>query len=289
MKRASTPYDRVLYHEGSLQVGRFWLPVEDVHFADTGPIENHVLVIPTWAIEISYPDHEPVVADPTRAMCYNRGCIYRRRALNPHGDLALWIAFNENELAEAIGSSPEHPFPERWAPLPRDAFVVARALAAEFDNGFQPDRLQVEDCAWWLLARCAGAGYTRPRSTPRQRRAVETAEAFIAEHFRDPVTLAEIADAAHMSPFHLSRLFHRLTGSRLHQRLTELRLRGSVHEIIDSSRSLTDIAGDLGFSSASHFSNAFRARFGVPPSSLRGRRAALEILGERSIGATPRA
>lgn len=281
MKRAGTPYDRVLYHEGPLQIGRFWLPVGDEHFADTGPIENHVVVIPTWALEISYPDHEPVVADPTRAMFYNEGCIYRRRALNPHGDLALWIAFDAETLAEAIGTSPDHPFPERWAPLPRDAFVVARALAAEFDNGYMPDALQIEDCAWWLLGRCAGNEHTTPRSTARQRRAVANAEAFIAEHFHEPITLSGIADAAHMSPFHLSRLFHRLTGTRLHQRLTELRLRCSVHEIIESQRSLTDIASDLGFSSASHFSNAFRSRFGLPPSRLRGREAALRILGER--------
>lgn len=284
MKRANTPYDRVLYHESSLQIGRFWLPMTDRCFADTWSIENHVLVIPTWALEINYGDDSPVVADPTRAMLYNRGCAYQRRALNPHGDLAWWIAFDDEMLAEAIGSDPDNPFTQRCVPLPRDAFVVARALTSELDNGFTPDRLQVEDCAWWLLGRCVGTEYTMPRGTPRQRRAVAMAEAFIAEHYREPITLAGIAEAAHMSPFHLSRLFHRLTGNRLHQRLTELRLRESVKDVMDSERTLTEIAGDLGFSSPSHFTNSFRNTFGVPPSRLRGRRGALGVL-HRAPGA----
>lgn len=286
MKRANTPYDQVVYHEGPLQIGRFWVPVGDEHFADTGAIENHVLVIPTWAIEVNYSDRQSVVADPTRAMCYNRGCEIRRRALNPHGDLAWWIAFDDELLAETIGSSAEQPFQQRWAPLPRDAFVVARALVAEFASDRNPDSLQVEDCAWWLLGRCIDTEHTAPRGTSRQRRAVATAEAFIAEHHRDPITLTDIAAVAHMSPFHLSRVFHRLTGTRLHQRLTELRLRGSVHEIIDSDRSLTEIAGDLGFSSPSHFSNAFRAGFGLPPSRLRHDGGARRILDQRGRPAT---
>lgn len=282
MKRAGTPFDRVLYHQGPIQIGRFWLPVGVEQFADTGAIENHILVIPTWAIEISYFDHDPVVADPTRVMCYNRGCEYRRRALNPHGDQALWVAFEDDRLAEAIGSSPEQPFHRRWAPIPRDAFVVARALAAEFNNGFLPDSLQVEDCAWWLLDRCIDAEYTTPRGTPRQQRAVAVAESFIAEHYLEPITLSDIAAAAHMSPFHMSRLFHRLTGMRLHQRLTELRLRESVRDVIDSDRSLTEISTELGFSSPSHFSNAFRSTFGVPPSRLRGRSGARHVLQSRA-------
>ncbi len=281
MKHASTPYDQVLFHEGPIQIGRFWLPVGAEQFDDTGPIENHILAIPTWAVEISYSDTGAVVADPTRAMCYNRGCEYRRRALNPHGDLALWIAFEDAMLAEVIGTSPEQPFRQLWAPLPGDAFVVARALAAEFGNSDAPDRLQVEDCAWWLLGRCVSSEHTAPRSTPRQQRAVAAAEAFIAEHYREPLTLSEIAAAVHMSPFHLSRLFRRLTGTRLYWRLTELRLRESLQDVIESPRSLTEIAADFGFSSPSHFCNAFRVTFGSPPSHFRGRQATRGILEHR--------
>lgn len=281
MKTASTPYDQILYHNGSLQIGRFWLPVSDRQFADTGPIENHLLVIPTWAVEISYSSRESVVADPTRAMFYNRGCQYWRTALNPRGDLALWIAFDDQTLAEAIGSLPERPFRNRCAALPRDAFVVARALAAEFDGSGIPDDLQIEDCAWWLLGRCLGAEHTAPRGSATQQRAVARARAFIAERFREQITLSDIAAAVHMSPFHLSRLYHRLTGTRLHRQVVELRLRESVQHVIDTSRSLTDIAADLGFASSSHFSHAFRTTFGLPPSRFRGRSGTQGILRRR--------
>lgn len=139
----------------------------------------------------------------------------------------------------------------------------------------------VEDCAWWLLGRCVGSEHTAPRGAPRQQRAVAEAEAFIAEHYREPLTLAAIAAAVHMSPFHLSRLFRRLTGTRLYWRVTELRLRESLQDVIDSSRSLTEIAADFGFSSPSHFCHAFRVTFGSPPSHFRGRQATRGILERR--------
>jgi len=271
MKRASTPFDEVLYYQPGLQIGRFWLPVGHEDFEDTGAIENHLLVIPTWAIEISYFDHAPVVADPTRAMCYNRGCEYRRRALNPHGDLALWIAYGDEALAESIGGTPEAPFRQRWAPLPNDAFLAARSLNQMLMRGELPDPMALEETAWWLLGRCQsdGAPGGNVHATRRQQRTVANAEALIAERYTDSLTLSQVAREVFCSPYHLCRLFKRLTGTSIHQRLNSLRLRDAVPAVMEGRDSLTQISAELGFASLSHFSAAFRQAFGVPPSQLR--------------------
>lgn len=280
MKPAASPYDRMLYLGQGLQIGRFWVPADDRGFANTGPIENHVLVFPALAIEISYSRRERMVAEPMLAMCYNRGCEYRRRALNPRGDLCWWIAYEDSLLARTTGEAEQQPFRHRRVPVPRDAFLVMRAIITELASGNKPDPLQLEDCAWWLMGRCLDTRRGLPRSNRQQERAVERARLFLAEHFRESISLSEIAQTACISPFHLSRLFHRIVGRRLHQYLVDLRLRESVREITHSSRSLTEIGLDLGFSSPSHFSSTFSKRLGMPPNHLRRHRWARRMLEE---------
>ena len=50
-----------------------------------------------------------------------------------------------------------------------------------------------------------------------------------------------------------------------------LRLHASLEMLRDTSRDLSTIALDLGFADHSHFTMAFRRRFGVTPSGWRGR------------------
>jgi len=83
------------------------------------------------------------------------------------------------------------------------------------------------------------------------------------------VPLETIAGELYMSPFTISRLFHRETGIRLRDYASRLRLRKALNMLVHSPKNLTSIAIDLGFYDESHFSKAFRAEFGVPPYSVR--------------------
>jgi AraC-like DNA-binding protein len=85
-------------------------------------------------------------------------------------------------------------------------------------------------------------------------------------------TLAELAAPLGVSPFHLARLFRRVTGSSIHQYRLELRLREAHGRLLDGERDLTALALDLGFADHAHFANAFRRRYGAPPSRVRGAR-----------------
>lgn len=269
MRATYTPFDKVLFQSLSIEIGRFWIPLGARQFPDTGAIQNHILVVPTWSVEITYSSRESIVADTTRVLCYNRGCEYRRRALNTHGDQCLWIAYDDERLADVLGGSPDAPFHDRALPLPRQAFLAARLLGASLLEQNPPDALHIEEQAWHLLGQCLDTHHTAPRNAPQQRRAIDRARTFIAEHYREPLTLANVADAACLSPYHLSRAFRRWTGISLHKFLVELRLRDSVQDVIDGERQLTDIAADLGFASPSHFSSSFRNAFGLAPSAMR--------------------
>ena len=96
---------------------------------------------------------------------------------------------------------------------------------------------------------------------------VEAAKDLLLDRLTVRLSLGELAQALHVSPFHLSRVFRECTGRTLSEYLHDLRLRAAVERI--GGEPLTHIAADLGYCSPSHFTDRFRAAFGAPPSQLR--------------------
>lgn len=107
----------------------------------------------------------------------------------------------------------------------------------------------------------------------------------IVTHLPEPLPLERVADAAHCSPFHFHRLFKRVTGETLTAFVTRMRLERALHRLAHGpAGTLTEIALDAGFNSASDFSRRFRAQYGIAPSRFdldayrRERRGALDAL-----------
>lgn len=145
-------------------------------------------------------------------------------------------------------------------------FLHRRALDAARSPG---DPLAIEEAGTMFLQRIsAGHALTSRRGTQP---AVDRALDFMAAEFRRPLTIAQVAQAAAVSPFHLSRLFRRTVGTSLHRHVLTLRLREALERVAeaDGPEPLATLALDLGFASHSHFTDAFRAEYGVPPSRVR--------------------
>jgi AraC family transcriptional regulator len=153
--------------------------------------------------------------------------------------------------------------------------ALARHLRGE------PDRLLAEEAAVRLLS--AGA------LPPSGRGGVELAEAakeWLAAHFDQPLSLAAVAAALYVSPFHLARVFRARTGFSLGGYVHGLRLRRAVERLAEEPDvSLTRLSVELGYCSPSHFSDRFRAVFGAPPSSLRGTPLRTIMEAERATAA----
>ncbi len=93
---------------------------------------------------------------------------------------------------------------------------------------------------------------------------------YVDEHFMQPINRAETAAALGLHPNHLSRLFRRFGEQTFTGYLNERRLQHSAHLLLDSRRTVADIAAACGFQSATHFNRTFKARFGTTPSTWRG-------------------
>jgi AraC-like DNA-binding protein len=104
--------------------------------------------------------------------------------------------------------------------------------------------------------------------------AVRRAVAYLDEHAAQPVTQADVAEAAGVTPRALQAAFRRHYGTTPSGYLRRVRLEGAHRDLQasePSQESVTAIAYRWGFSSPSRFASYYRDAFGVLPSrTLRG-------------------
>jgi len=104
----------------------------------------------------------------------------------------------------------------------------------------------------------------------RPRPELEKALAYIQGHLGDRLTVARVAKAAALSEFHLHRVFHETVGESVGRFITRKRLETAALRLVcEPSTPVTNIALELGYSSSSNFSKAFKLYFGVNPLEVR--------------------
>lgn len=106
-------------------------------------------------------------------------------------------------------------------------------------------------------------------SSARDRRRAVEAAMWLDAHSSEPVDLDSAAWQAGLSPFHFLRLFSRVLGVTPHQYLVRSRLRHAARLLADETRSITDIALDVGFADLSNFVRTFGRAARVSPRSFR--------------------
>ena len=83
------------------------------------------------------------------------------------------------------------------------------------------------------------------------------------------ITLSELADAVSYSPGECCRVFKRVTGETIFSYLRSYRLTRGMELLRDTDLSVSRIAYDIGFCTASYFTETFKARLGVTPLQYR--------------------
>jgi AraC family transcriptional regulator len=148
-------------------------------------------------------------------------------------------------------------------------------LAVERSALEATDGLELEESALELFDALPDVGLLDPGPGTTRRRVelVEETKALLLRRFNETLSLETVAGLVGASPFHLARLFRRQTGFSLHGYRTRVRLVHALDRVADFRGRLTDLALELGFSSQSHFTDAFRRVFGTPPGALARRGA----------------
>lgn len=99
--------------------------------------------------------------------------------------------------------------------------------------------------------------------------AMADAISYINEHFREDLTLENLAEKTSMSLFHFTRIFTRETGITPHQYLIKTRLSAAKYLLKSTETSIKDIAFSTGFNSESSFCTTFKKWEQMTPSQYR--------------------
>ena len=99
--------------------------------------------------------------------------------------------------------------------------------------------------------------------------AIQRAVDFVEQHLGTELTVAAIAQSAHLSAYHFARLFRAQTGIPPLAYVRARRMTESVKALKNGNLAVHEIALTLGFSSQQAFTVAFTQRFAVPPATFR--------------------
>lgn len=106
-------------------------------------------------------------------------------------------------------------------------------------------------------------------STPNWYHKIEGVIDHIANHYKEPITLARLADIAGCSRSRFCALFRKTAGVTPQKYLTRIRLNAARALLQDTQQNISDIAQDCGFYDHSHFIRTFRAITGQNPTDYR--------------------
>lgn len=99
--------------------------------------------------------------------------------------------------------------------------------------------------------------------------AIYPAIAFIRDHPRENVSMKEMADLCHLSPSYFSRLFNREIGESFVNYVNRQKIELAKEQLRGTSKSVAQIAGDVGYLNVSNFIAVFKRMEGVTPSIYR--------------------
>ena len=144
----------------------------------------------------------------------------------------------------------------------------APRLAREIRAGDQASVLALESLTLEILSE-----WMRAREHAGRRRGsqpwLERVRTALEERYREPLTLAVLAEVADVHPVHLAREFRRTFGCTVGEQIRRLRVDHACRELEQTSDSIADIAARAGFSDHSHLARLVRAYTGCSPRELR--------------------
>lgn len=92
---------------------------------------------------------------------------------------------------------------------------------------------------------------------------------YIKEHYAEELSLEMLSEVFGYAPAYLSRMFQKYAGINYKSYLQDVRLEYASKELMNTKRSIGEIALDNGFPNSKAFSRAFREKYGNLPSEYR--------------------
>jgi AraC family transcriptional regulator len=231
------------------------------------------LVFPYRGVYVRHLGDDQAVAEANQVLFFNANEGYKVSHPVPGGDACLTLNLGEAQLRELV--PPAHLRDGGSTAFRRQRLRIdarAQALVALLRHSLRQniaEPLEAESLALTLVRRALGPRTTHAAgaSVGRQR-LVDRIKLVLASDLARRWTLADIADEVRGSPVYLTQVFQQVEGIPLYRYQLRLRLARAL-DLLAQYDDLTALSLDLGFSSHSHFSSAFREAYGRSPSEFR--------------------
>jgi AraC-like DNA-binding protein len=239
--------------------------------AEECPNSTH-LVFPYRGVYVRHQGQDDAVAEANQVLFFNQGEAYRVSHPVEGGDASLDLVIGEaflQELAPKAQLREGGVLAFRRQRLRVDART--QALVALLRHSLirgAAETLEAETLALTLVRRAMGerTSHAAGASQGRQK-LVDRAKLVLSSDLARRWTLAEIAAEVGVSPVYLTQVFQQVEAMPLYRYQLRLRLARAL-DLLGEYDDLTALGLDLGFSSHSHFSSAFRQAYGRTPAEF---------------------
>ncbi|NLN07677.1 MAG: helix-turn-helix transcriptional regulator [Firmicutes bacterium] len=103
----------------------------------------------------------------------------------------------------------------------------------------------------------------------RDEKCIAKAIEYITDNYQSKMSLFDLADEIHYSPYHLLRLFKRHTGRTPFEFLLDLKIEKAKNMLQSTNCTMTQICDACGFSGLSYFSQTFKKKTGLSPTQFK--------------------
>jgi AraC-like DNA-binding protein len=231
------------------------------------------LVFPYRGLFLRHVGSTQSVADANHVLLFNAGQDYQVSHPATGGDACLSLSISQPLLrelapAELLQRRDEPVFHSQSLRIDGRAQVLVALLRHSLHHcNIEP--LEAESLALTLVCRSLGPRTAHaPGASHARQRLVDRAKLLLASDLTRRWTLAEIAADVGGSAVYLTQAFQQVEGMPLYRYHLRLRLAHALDRIADCE-DVAALALDLGFSSHSHFSAAFRQAYGRTPTAFR--------------------
>ena len=206
-------------------------------------------------------------------LVFNSGVVHDELSGSPFGSWCIAVGglrlpgLRENSLIPE-DEAPVHPV---GAELPD--------LRALYDIMFRYLSTERQDCEVFchrlmlaLLDRAltiTGSLSLRMPSNPELGSLARQVQEYIDHHFREPLTLQDLGDALHASPYYLSHVFKEASGYSPMQYLTRRRIGEAQNLLVETDLPIARIAEQVGYDTQNYFNLQFSKYVGMPPRKFR--------------------
>ena len=234
--------------------------------------QSTFLVFPYRGVYVRHVGRNESVAESNQVVFFNKGEEYRISHPVEGGDACLSVGVAEHWLDELtpkehVRKSEELAFRRQRLRIDARSQALVATLRYSLDRKVA-EPLEGETLTLTLIRRALGerTSHAAGASAGRQK-LVDRAKLLLSSDPARRWTLSEIGAAAGVSPVYLTQVFQQVEGLPVYRYHLRLRLARAL-DLLSQYDDLTRLSMDLGFSSHSHFTAAFRQAYGRTPAAF---------------------